>query len=296
MDEIGQKLREARTEKGYTIDDLQQITKIQKRYLIAIEEGRFDALPGDFYVRAFIKQYAQTVGLDGDALLNEFQEDVPAPQQQPEATEQPAEKSYSRLSRSGDAAKPSFFKRYLPQIVIALIALLIIAGVYVITIRQSQSNNKPAIPVDSSSVSIKQSESSSSKKTSSASSKKTESKSSSSSDKADKNKLSVKAAAATGATQAVTVTNLPKTGNKLTLSTTSATAWISVIVNGTTTWQGSVSESAPQTVAIADGVTSFEVKSGNAPVTSIKLNDANVDLQGGDSIVRTITFTATAAN
>lgn len=69
MNEIGQKLREARIEKGYTLDDLQQITKIQKRYLIAIEEGNFDALPGSFYVRAFIKQYAQTVGLDNDALL-----------------------------------------------------------------------------------------------------------------------------------------------------------------------------------------------------------------------------------
>jgi cytoskeletal protein RodZ len=80
MDEIGQKLRDARIQKGYTIDDLQQITKIQKRYLIAIEEGNFDALPGDFYVRAFIKQYADTVGLDGDALLTQFQQDIPEPQ------------------------------------------------------------------------------------------------------------------------------------------------------------------------------------------------------------------------
>ena len=77
MDEVGKKLREARIDKGYTIDDLQQITKIQKRYLIAIEEGNFDALPGDFYVRAFIKQYAETVGLDGQKLLDQYSDELP---------------------------------------------------------------------------------------------------------------------------------------------------------------------------------------------------------------------------
>ena len=56
MDEVGKRLRSARIEKGYTLDDLQQITKIQKRYLLALEQGKFDELPGDFYVRGFIKQ------------------------------------------------------------------------------------------------------------------------------------------------------------------------------------------------------------------------------------------------
>ena len=40
--EIGKILRKAREEKGYTLDDLQQMTKIQKRYLIAIEDENFD--------------------------------------------------------------------------------------------------------------------------------------------------------------------------------------------------------------------------------------------------------------
>ena len=43
---VGKKLREAREKKGLTLDDLQQATKIQKRYLIAIEDEKFDELPG----------------------------------------------------------------------------------------------------------------------------------------------------------------------------------------------------------------------------------------------------------
>nr|WP_321303417.1 helix-turn-helix domain-containing protein [uncultured Trichococcus sp.] len=53
------------------------MTKIQKRYLIAIEEGNFEIMPGNFYVRAFIKQYADTVGLDGDRLLGDHASVIP---------------------------------------------------------------------------------------------------------------------------------------------------------------------------------------------------------------------------
>ena len=75
---IGEALRDARIAKGYTLDDLQQTTKIQKRYLIAIEDENFSDLPGDFYVRAFIKQYADTVELGGSELLDQYADQMPS--------------------------------------------------------------------------------------------------------------------------------------------------------------------------------------------------------------------------
>lgn len=74
MSGIGEKLRKAREAKGLSISDIEKTTKIQSRYLEAIENNEFDKLPGDFYVRAFIRQYAQIVGLDGKELLNEYSE------------------------------------------------------------------------------------------------------------------------------------------------------------------------------------------------------------------------------
>ncbi|KRM72333.1 helix-turn-helix domain-containing protein [Lacticaseibacillus brantae] len=294
MDEIGQKLQAARVEKGYTLDDLQQVTKIQKRYLIAIEEGRFDALPGDFYVRAFIKQYAQTVGLDGDALLNEFQEDVPVAQPTVESDQNVD--SRTRTNRTPSASPANRIRRYLPQILIAVIGLAIILVIYIVTMRQTASEPKPAIPIESS---VKVSDKSSSSERADSSSKTSESSkkkaSESSSKKADKKDLSVDVTPADGATQAVAVKNLPKTGNKITVGVSSGQAWVSVMINGATTWQGLLQAGTNQAVDLPDGTTAFSVKSGNAPVTTIQVNDSKVDLGNAASIVRTINFTATTA-
>lgn len=69
MSELGQQLKEARLQKGLSLDDVQEMTKIRKRYLEAIETGDYKVLPGSFYVRAFIKTYAETVGLNPDEIL-----------------------------------------------------------------------------------------------------------------------------------------------------------------------------------------------------------------------------------
>ncbi|OXM84738.1 helix-turn-helix domain-containing protein [Paenibacillus rigui] len=82
MSELGQMLRKARLESKISLDDLQEMTKIRKRYLEAIEDGNFKVLPGNFYVRAFIKSYAEAVGLDPNEVLHMYQNVIPAPEQE----------------------------------------------------------------------------------------------------------------------------------------------------------------------------------------------------------------------
>lgn len=84
MSDLGSILRKTRLEKKISLDDLQDVTKIRKRYLEAIEEGNYKILPGSFYVRAFIKSYAEAVGLDPTEVLNLYQTTNPSsPAQKP---------------------------------------------------------------------------------------------------------------------------------------------------------------------------------------------------------------------
>ncbi|MCK1983850.1 helix-turn-helix domain-containing protein [Peribacillus simplex] len=78
MTELGNRLKEAREAKGLSLEDLQELTKIQKRYLIGIEEGNYSMMPGKFYVRAFIKQYCEAVGLDSEEIFEQYKSEVPS--------------------------------------------------------------------------------------------------------------------------------------------------------------------------------------------------------------------------
>lgn len=77
MSDLGALLRKAREQRGYTLDDIQEYTKIRKRYLEAIETGDYKVLPGSFYVRAFVKTYAETVGLDAEEVLRLYHKELP---------------------------------------------------------------------------------------------------------------------------------------------------------------------------------------------------------------------------
>ncbi|MFW6237942.1 MAG: helix-turn-helix domain-containing protein [Halanaerobiales bacterium] len=70
--QIGDKLLEARKNQGKTLRQIEEETKIRKKYLAALEENAFNRIPGEVYVKAFIKGYAKQVGLDGNKLVKEY--------------------------------------------------------------------------------------------------------------------------------------------------------------------------------------------------------------------------------
>ncbi len=64
MVEIGNRLKEARLARGLTPEDVEEETKIRKKYIMALEMEQFEILPGPTYARAFLKNYAKYLNLD----------------------------------------------------------------------------------------------------------------------------------------------------------------------------------------------------------------------------------------
>jgi cytoskeleton protein RodZ len=72
MFEIGSSLREARTRRGLSPADVHRAIRIRERYLTALEEERWEMLPGDAYSKGFLRTYADFLGLHGQLYVDEF--------------------------------------------------------------------------------------------------------------------------------------------------------------------------------------------------------------------------------
>ena len=71
---IGQDLKRERELRGISLKEIAESTKINIRFLIALEEDRLDELPGKFFTRGIIRGYAKYLGLEEESVLNRYHE------------------------------------------------------------------------------------------------------------------------------------------------------------------------------------------------------------------------------
>ena len=75
---IGAQLKKARQKKQFTIKEVYQQTRISFDTLSALENDNFQKIPNPIYVRSFLKEYAQFLGLNAEAILKEYADTLSA--------------------------------------------------------------------------------------------------------------------------------------------------------------------------------------------------------------------------
>lgn len=82
-DSFGEWLKRQRELREISLREVSDTTKINLRYLEALEQNRFSALPAPVFARGFLREYARYVGLDPDEVLNYY--DAAQQEQEPES-------------------------------------------------------------------------------------------------------------------------------------------------------------------------------------------------------------------
>src|SRR5215475_1239919 len=139
MFEIGESLREARLKRGLTPADVQKAIRIRDRYLQALEEERWELLPGDAYVKGFLRTYADYLGLDGSLYVEEYNSRFSQPDEQPLLVPE-------RFARSGGPLGGVGFLR--PLVAVAAI-VAIVAGIAAWQLSGSSGDKQGAPPTTS---------------------------------------------------------------------------------------------------------------------------------------------------
>lgn len=122
MPDIGASLREARMRLGVDITEVEERTRIRAKYLRALENEEWHLLPGQIYVKSFLRTYAQAVGLDAKVLVEEYKL---RHERLSDVETQPIAPPGSRQSRPPSPRVPR-------GIVIGLILLVLFGALYVL--------------------------------------------------------------------------------------------------------------------------------------------------------------------
>ncbi len=79
MQPLGETLRQAREARALTLEEVAHETRIRVRYLRALEEDDFSIFPSSIHAKGFLRNYAQYLGMDAEALVVQYGDLIGAP-------------------------------------------------------------------------------------------------------------------------------------------------------------------------------------------------------------------------
>lgn len=128
---IGQKLSEQRRKLGKSLKEVEADLRIRHKYLEDLEHDRFDLLPGEAYVRAFLRTYSSYLGMNADSVIAE----------------------YDALYASENEVKPSFLdsfpsRSFLRILTIAFLGIIIVVAAWLSIPEKKPLPKMPAPPVE----------------------------------------------------------------------------------------------------------------------------------------------------
>jgi cytoskeletal protein RodZ len=126
MPDIGETLRDARMRARIDVSEIEAKTKIRAKYLRALENEEWSLLPGPTFVKSFLRTYAQALGLDGKALVEQYRMSHEHPS---DAVLEPivpgSQRNRPRSSGGRTPSRPSRGYLALVSVILVIIALLV---------------------------------------------------------------------------------------------------------------------------------------------------------------------------
>jgi len=296
LNEIGEKLKEARQAKGYTLDDLQQITKIQKRYLIAVEEGNLDVLPGNFYARAFIKQYADSVGLNGEELINNHMDSIPQVSETTYSKSVQNTQTRSKTKRTGFMAT---VQDSLPTILIVLLVIAIIFAIYLaVTSGAGNGDSDSFIQGDEGAGVVEVDNNDDAEEEDTEEDLEEDSQDTGDDESGndeedteeengeDSEEQSIEEIDGTASTTTYEISGTHPDNQTLSLSADGAASWVRITIDGSPVEEGMINSGETLEVSFDGTAAEVAIVIGNAPATSIELNGESLPFAEAATAVR----------
>jgi cytoskeleton protein RodZ len=270
---IGGILKEKRREKGLSLKDVEQATKIRTRYLEGLEREDFHVLPDAIYVHGFLKTYANFLGLDGERLSREFKDHrVPRRERSlgPDHVgfrTREFEQPLITPGGLGGAERRRFFGGTLLTVALAVLLLAsVIGGLYLIG---SRSAGGPDVASESGAEARKDTSA--------------EAPESEPNPEASRSPATEQASSETPSAQEV-----PADTVRVTVRVTERPSWLSILADGTVAYEQVAQPGFSQTFEARETIT---VSSGNAGAVRVEQGGRDVGTLGNYGETTTRTFT-----